>query len=563
MHSRSKLLAIAVLAAVIAFTGLGIWVFGPCEKGGPDRVSMGLPEGIMLLAWTAPAGDILALANEMGLTSELLSKVDHEVGELTRKTGVDPLTTEGLNALGVDLDQALAFAVVPSPRSAGLGVLYIPLLSGKSGVAIAQEFLGKLGPKGGSSGEGEVRGNKVLWLHEGEGESSSGAVVEATNGAYIVFPLQHQRSDAAEISGEIAAFVDRLLDPEVPRLAEVPGYSRAVAGSGGSILGLYLNPAATREFLMKDDELAGLPVGLTDVKGASVHIKVEGNRVTATGRMIGPEGEDAATFTNRDRAVVDLIPGKAGFGLHLALSAEQVVAGFEKFIALEQWAWDEYQENKREAISALQLPDGTELHHLWDGEMGLFVSELTPSPELMIHSAVLFFGLADLGKAKAVVNAAARWAGKEHFTEEKIGTAMAWRIRTQGMTMGLMVHDGRLWFAGDLAALSAIEKGEVDSERSGERAQRLTRDMTEANGGAFYVDLATIMGHLPAILSNQTQEELKPIWPLLSKLDYLTWRGEVQGNVTTTRLALAVDSESVRELVVKTTAALLSQIGVK
>ena len=548
MHHRAKLLSGAALIAVTVLAGIAMQLLEPGIQGGPDRAAAELPQGVAALVWTAPLGDVLAGAREMGLTAEVLTGWSREFFNSSAQPDNSLLSAEGLTAVGIDIARAPTLVFTPGPHSAGLGVLYLPVLTGRSGTAVVREVAGRMLVDPIMFSEMVVRGHAVLWL-EGIGDNpSAGAVVEVPGGCFLVFPWRYRDDHAGLISGEVSAFVERLLDPEVPRLADTPGYSAAVAGSGGSVLGLYLNPTVVRTHFSEDVEIAASLSLFQGLAATALYLTVQGNRATITGRAIGPEGGDSATFRRRDDAVFGLIPGEAGAGIHLALAAEHVAAVMEGSLALLGEAGDEYQAGKRAAAQALQLPAGAELHHLWDGEIGLFVADLSLSPELMLQNTVLFAGLSDLGRAKTAVRAAAQLAGEQHFAKEKSGSSPTWRIAYNGMVMGLMVHRGRLWFAGDLASLAAIEKGTFSDSTNEERTQLMTSDMREANGGALYVDLAAIVKNLPAVLDKQGLRSIEQFRPLLSDLDYLTAGAVVEGNVTTIRLTLTTVKESVGKL---------------
>ncbi len=548
MSLSRKRLIVTGLVSGIALAGLALALFwtGP-EKGGVDQAASVLPADVATLVWSAPLGEILEFASDAGLSGDLLASIDSKYGSFRERLGIDPLSAVDLASQGFDLGQPLALALVPGERSRGLAILYVPLLSDTDTTALIKKLATRVAPKQSALVDGKLRGNFVLWFHPVAGGEVAGAIVGLDRGFAMVLPVDPDETAGATVADEVKRTVARLLDPAVDRLADRPGYSRAVAGSGGSIWGLYVNPAVAGKLLRQELPRTVFAVAFEDLEGIATYVNAKRDRITVASRRVGPDGKDATTFSSRDLTVFDIIPGRARVGLHLALSPEQVVSGIEKIIASNKWVWEAYAKRKGEAIEALELPAKTEVYDLWDGEIGIFVSELTPSPELIIHSTVLFVGLADLGKVKTAVRATARLFGEKHFTEEKLGETTVWRITAQGMTMGLMVHKGRLWFAGDFAALAAIEQGKQSSERTGERTKLMTQDMREANGGACYVDLAALVGHLPAVLSRETQNQIAPFAPLLSGLDYLSWQGEVEGNVATAKLTVTFNSKNLRQ----------------
>ncbi len=554
-----KITVLIAAAAGIALLGIAVALLWPGRpEGGSDRAAQIMPEKVAILIWSAPLGEMLDFTAEIGLSSDLLSTIAPEYAAAIGQLGFDPLVPAELSAHGVDLEQPLALGVVPEDHSGGLALFFLPTVPGADSTGLIGSLQENLSPLRGTFVEDAEREHPVLWVHPGTGEPVAGAVVLLEEGFVVLLPLDPEPGKPEEVAAELKLAVSQLLDPEVKRLAHLPGYSKAVAGSGGSIAGLYLNPSAAAEFLGPVSASALGLGGLANVQGAAAFIAVAGQKLTATGRVVGPEGEDSKLFTKRDSSVFEVIPGPPGIGLHVALSAPEVVATIEGLLVGDDRTWEQYQGQKEVALRTLQLPTETELHQLWDGEIGLFVSELTPSPELMLNETVAFIGLDDLGRVKGAVLTIAKLVGKERMTETMVGNATAWNITYGGLTMGLMVHRGKLWFGGNLANLEAIEEGIGDKGHIGPREEEMTRGMREANGGAMYADLAAIMEHLPGVLSRGQQERLKPLSSLMSKLDYLTWRGDVEGNIATGKLSLSVDSQSLRELIVEIAAAQLT-----
>jgi hypothetical protein len=562
MSSSRKRVALAVVALGILLMGVAVVSLWPQRhEGGSDRAALIMPEDVAVLAWSAPLGEILEFTAEVGLTSDLLSTLGSKYAATIDPLGFDPLDSTELATRGFDLEQPLALGVAPGNHSGGLALLYVPMVSGAESMGLIRTLQEKLSPLRSAFVDGVEREHAVLWVHPVVGAAVAGAVVQLDNGFVVFLPLEPDPGEAGAVAAELELAVTHLLDPEVRRVADLPGYSKAVAGSGGSIAGLYVNPSSVQRFFSTDIAGADGADPLANAQGAAAFLAVAGNRLTATGRIVGPEGEDASLFTKRDRGVVEFIPGKSEVALHVALSAPEVVAGVEKLLARDKGAWKQYVGQKQVVLKALQLPADTELHQLWDGEIGIFVSELALSPESMLHNSVAFLGLDDLGKVKRGVSAIGKLVGEKHMTEQRIGKATAWHMTYAGMTMGLMVHRGRLWFGGDLARLVAIEAGRSRRGNPGTRAAEMMRGMREANGGAMHADLAAITRHLPGLLTQEQQEILEPFSSLLGKLDYLTWRGDVEGNIATGKLSLTVASESLRELIIETVAAQLTGLA--
>ncbi len=380
-------------------------------------------------------------------------------------------------------------------------------------------------------------------------KSLRGAMVDVDGGLLFIAPVDYRNRHKEEIETELRGFVAKVLDPSVPRLADLDGYGESVAGSGDVLLGGYANPIGLREMMAGEKDLAPVVAALTEVAGFGAYVKEEGNSLVVVVQTVATSKEPKQFLRKRDQAVLSLVPGEPLVGLHLAIDSELMMRELERGIALEPKAWREYVEGKQEIQEALKLP-GVEIHQIWDGEFGVFVGDLAPSPEFIVKSIVAFAGIKDAEKVKAALDAAVTLSRGE-LVAEKVGEDPGWRFSADGLTMGVLIHDNRLWFAGDWSVLSKIEKGEKGGLFSGERSKVLAAVMGEDYGLASYSDLKKPLSLVQAMAGRRDKEMLATVWPALSKFDYVTYSGAQDGRVSMARAELHLDGQSFREVAVE------------
>lgn len=620
---------VAILAALLLFFYSRVVGQGSAA----DVVADALPESVVAVVWSVSIDDALALVEAAKVNAAALDNMGAGYSKVIDRLGFDPLQATALQELGIDTAGTPTFALAPGLRSRGLGVVYVPMLSGKSAVDALGKILDKVGDGAPEVVSADEDGHRVGWVQDRQvdyetlkeracqhaikvikesgmmavedltpsieeevtsgcreafsgmsaqvaaeaaacildshdmerfefcvedarrdedsapggmqqvqgNKALRGAVVEVSGGALVVFPIDPRRRHQEAVEDEIRAFVGTIVDESVPRLSSLDGYEEALADSGEVLVGLYVNPAGLRQMMAVEEDLLPLASALTEIAGVGAFVKEEGNSLVAVVQTVVTEKSPKVILQERDQKVLEYVPGSPLMGFHFAVDAESVIKQVERGVALDPRTWRHYQEGKGEAQEALHLP-GVEIYQVWNGEMGLFVGDLAPSPEFVVRSLVGFAGLKDVDKLKMALDALVVMADG-HMVPDKVGDAQAWRISVEGMTMGIMIHEGRLWYAGDWSALTKIQQGEAGGLLEGERNERIAAVMEEDMSFVSFFDLKKPVTLLQATMGRGDEEVQQLVLPLLNKLDYLTYTGRQDGRVSTACATLYLEGQ--------------------
>lgn len=575
--NQSKTAMIITGTVAAALLVVGAFYLISKHSGGDSAANAAasvLPANVAGLAWSTSVDDALALVAAMQINGVALDRMGLEYSRLVAQLGFDPLTRTALQDLGLDTSRAPAIALAPAPRAKGLVVIYLPILSDQSGISSFVKITGKFGSKAPLVERTEENGHAVGWVYKMEGEyaqmnipseskygsgdgeaapsyeaqrsspprkSLRGVLIDVDAGLLLVVPVDHSRHLQDEIEGELRGFVSKAVDDTIARLSTLDGFEECVAGSDGALLGVYANPAGLREMMAGERDLAPFLAALTEVAGFGAYVKEEENSLVAVVQTVASGESPKMILRERDRQVLKLLPGKPLAGVHLAVDTEVMMRELEKGLALEPRTWRDYQEGKGEIQEALRLP-GVEIHQLWDGELGIFLGDMAPNPEFIARSIIGFAGIKDAAKLKTALDAVAMLAGGK-VVAEKIGDADGWRVSEDGLTMGIMLHDNRLWFAGDWSALAKIQQGETGELLDGERNEKIAAVLDESNGFASFTDLKKPMALAQSLMGRGDREIMAAVGPLLAKLDYFTYTGSQEGRVSIAKATLHLDGQ--------------------
>lgn len=547
MTRRKRWLLLAIAGLLIgAAAAVYFWPEQP--MGGPDRAAQLLPADTVALAWTLPISELLVMSQAIGLQSSLLTDVDDELAATLVAAGFDPFDPNDLLRQGFDLAHPVHIALLPAPASKGLLWALIPMRQDVNAVAWLDQLLARIWPNDLRASQETLRDRSVLWLKTPHDAHLFGAAMDLDEGLALLFPLtlSHDASDA--VTQELRGTIERLLDPATARLSTVESYVLSVAGTAGSIAGGYLYPDGLGRMVEEAGGANPFADSLRTVEALGLLAHIDGNRATLTARAIGPVDSQHGFLRPREEPLVDLMPLPPGFGVHLAFHAKETMDAIESAIATEQWAWLEYDKGWKAAMTAAALPTETTLSDLWDGEVALFISDLTPAPERWLERGVFVVGMADLGKARQAFSTWLNWLGDGAVETISFEAAKGWRVTLNHNTLYGMAHDGRLYLSGSRNHLLRIAQGESRATNRTDRVDQMISAMHGTGGAAAYLDLAAVVGFLPDMLSSRSRRKVEPFMPLLKALDWAHYAEEAQGRISTGTLRLAFTGTSLTEL---------------
>ena len=518
------------------------------------RIADHLPQETMFVAWTGKVSTFVDMSEQVGLNSDSLKEMSHEYRRTLEKLGFDPLSKAGLDQIGIDLDGPVGLAMTPSARADVLIMVYIPMTSGKSGVAAARQMIETLAPEELEFAEGQEKGKAVLWFRYAgsrEGGHAIAACLEVDDGMFVVFPGDYRYDYAAEIELELQNLVGSLAGSENGKLSGSADYVAALKGCKNELFGAVFLPEPARQLLMSgDDELAKLIPALADLSSAGAFLFEEDSGLHLTLTTVAKEGV-APYGRDRDLSALDYVSGTPMAGAHIAVDAGRLLTVFETAISADKWMWRKYKQGMEEITEELKLPLGTRVDQVWNGELGFFVSEISENPDAVARGILAFVGLADEDLVTRILDGLMFKAG-DIMTRGTVGESTMYRVSTGGVTVALMVHKGRLWVSGSVPFLEDIAGGKAAKTLAKDRLGMIADVLQDSdNSLAVYADLQQLMLRVPAMLSKRERRDMEGAWPFLAQLDYTTLAVAQDGRSTISTFSVYTKSGSFIESALK------------
>ncbi len=555
---KKKILLVAVLMALVAGAAV-VGVLGVKEgwlKSGEaqvGKIARHLPKETMFVAWTGKVGTFVDMAEQVGLTSESLKEMSFQYRNLLEKLGFDPLSKAGLDHVGLDMSGPIGVALTPSAKADLMVMVYVPMIAGKSGVALVRQIVEAVAPEKMEFAEGQENGKNALWLRfadMGEGGHAAGACLEVDGGMFVVFPGDYRSRHAAEIEIELQKLVADLAGVG-GKLSDSADYAAAIKGCDNELFGAVFLTGPARQLLLKGgDDMAALIPALADLSSAGAFVTEEGTGMHFTMTAVAREGV-VPYGRERDLSALGFVAGQPLIGTHFAVDAGRLLTAFETALGADKRAWKEYKRGMEEITEELKLPPGTRVDQVWNGELGFFISELSENPDALVRGVLAFVGLADEELAIRILDTLMFKAG-DMMTRGKVGDSTIFRVDADGVTVALLVHQGRLWVSGSVPALEEIasgnQAGALDKDRLGKIAGVLK---DSDNFSAIYADLEQIILRVPAMMSKRDRRDMESVWPLLSKLDYVTFETYQEGRTTVSVASVYVKSGTITEAVLE------------
>ena len=544
-------MAVLVVTAVVVLLVNQGGLFGGAQVG---RIADHLPKETMFVAWTGKIETFVAMAEKVGVNSENLKEMSGDYRQAIDKLGFDPLSRSGLEQVGIDVSGPLGLALAPSVKADVLVMVYVPMGSGKSGVAEVRKLVETLAPGDLELGDAEENGSKVLWFRysgdRGSGHARAGCI-EVEDGMFFVLPGDYRSRFAAEIELELQTLVKALAGPAGDKLSSSPDFAAAIKGCENELLGAVFMPEPARQLLMGgDDELAALLPALADLSSAGAFVMEKDSGLHLTFTSVAKEGV-AAYGTKRDVSALDYVAGQPIAGAHFAVDIGRVLTVFETAISSDKRMWRKYTRGMEEISEELKLAPGTKLDQVWNGELGYFMSEISENPEAIMNGILAFAGVADEQLVTRILDAVL-YKSDGKMTKGTVGETTMYRVSEDGVTVAFMVYKGRLWVSGSVPALEDIangkEAGTLGKDRLG-KVSDVLRD--KYNSLAAYADLEQILLRIPAMMSKRERKKAESVWPFLSQLDYASLQVAQDGRATVSTFSIYVKSGGFTEAVLK------------
>jgi len=517
------------------------------------RVAGLLPADTMLLIWSMPVGEVMEILAQVGFGDEVVANMDRKYKKLRDKLGYDLLTRAGMEKLGIDLQGPVGVGLIPAAAAELLVVFHIPTRSDVSGIDKFGELLSVAEKAKVELKREEVNGRKVAFVKPAGPEQAArteGVLVDTGSALLVAVPAENWNVDKyGAVTQELKDFVARTTAKEMVSLATRADFGAAMEPTAGALLGVYFNPSGILPLLAGEDELAMVASSLTEIAGISAWLLTRKDSMRMGMRTILKDA-DQSMVGKRDLGVMELIPGRPVAGYHLAVDAEKLLKQTEKLIATDKWTWRSYRSGKEAARDFCGLNPDAELYQLWNGELGFFFDDFIPNPQLFAQGVTAFLGLKDKKMAAQILDALVEKAGGQGFARSDSEGQTIYTFKFEGMLFSAAMVGERLWFTGSPGTMEKIVKGEKGQLATNERTKKIGAVMLRPNSGAVYVDLQKLFSLLMPLMSRGDREDLAPLMPILTKLDYATMEVVGEGKVGSGETAVHITGGDFRTEVV-------------
>lgn len=510
-----------------------------------------LPSDVAAVFATFGAEEWMKLLAEIGVTKERMLKSDPDFQEALDALGVDPLTADGLKALGLDMNRSPALAFIPGTDVDALGVFAIPMAAGKSGVALVKDVMAKRKPKEDvvvSSEESKVGDTLVLWMTKERGtEKELAAVMDLGGYLVLVLALEHG-ADTESGRAQVRTLATRIADVKTERLASVPGFEEATAGLDKAVATIFVTAKGLIPLMMRERDTAILVPLMASFDAGVLWAEEKDNNARMGMRVVMKEA--TSYFTKRDTAVRNIVPVEPLLGFHAAGDSTKLIPMLEGMIQSNKDVAEGYAKGWSEALKAMGLPEGTRIQDLWSGELGFFMGTLAKDEQVMMKSMVGFLGVANEALLSQAIEGSIKASGASPMVQrEVIGQATTWRVKVPPVDAGMALLGKRLWIAGDFSLIQAVVAGEGKLAKT-ERGQQVTAVMATESPKVFYIDLQRFMLSLLPLIGSGSQDDLMVAMPLITELNLGSVAVEEKGKAVTALVDVTMNS-SVRGTFVK------------
>lgn len=552
MSKRNRwMIGMAVLVLLGSAGGFAVWKLLQKREAKAEVASVAtqFPKDTAVMAWSVSLEELFAMADAVGLSSQILSSLASEYREMVTLLGADPLTREGMTSLGLDLKGVPSLGYVPAPGFDGTLLVRLPMLPDKSGIAAFKGIREKFKDEAEFIlDEVVVAEHPVVWVKEEAAGPIRGAVLDLPGCSYVLAPLNPSNRKAELEGAEVQRLVKDLASPQSERLDKVTGFAEVTQGLGRVLVGIYVTGDGLVKAAANDRDLAQMLAGFSEMYGMVGYLQEDGGVLRLGMKAYSREAQQIVR--TRDLEVLKKVPGSPLMGLHMALDAAALMKSMEKGLASQPELYEEYARGKREAVKELGLPDGAELQDYWDGEFGLFVGDFAASPEYMSRQFLVFLGVKDEAKLTAwATQFLAKYMNEIPLSVRNYGSVVGY-VFTQGpVSVGAMISDHRLWIAGDLSWLDAIAKGEQGKLFDGERSRLIARSMGLKSPMVFYMDLKKPITLLSAAMGSVSRGDdmEQRAWAMASRLDFVEYESNQEGPLSWGVLTLTLDLPGLRD----------------
>ncbi|MCX4246972.1 DsbA family protein [Paraliomyxa miuraensis] len=500
---------------------------------------------------------VLAMSSPREALDLLGQEIPTEVrDEATMALGFDPFTAADYEAWGLDLDAPLGVSLLDGEGlfaiSAGVGdrdALRVSLAS-----RIPKLMKGPSSPSNSSTEPPE----DLRWIERSFGDTP-GLWLDEPVAVAALLPGQRVIFVAGGNAEQVARHAQRIAEVQAGEkkgetLADRPGFGELQSERGNLLLGLYVDGGSGRAALPGDGmQVMAMRMALADLEGFGLLVADDGPRLHVSVQTI--MREDLASLTlfedvRRKGELLDRIPAPVLAELDGVFSPDQI----KSTLSAGPLAWGIGGTIEDEFRKETGLDLRTDLIDNLDGQVGWTLHKL-PGPrkdredgessrrEDDDFGMLAYAGVKDQEAAKRT---AERFFGKMQDElrlglEQVEGTTVY--VVDERPRLSYFIHEGAVWAAVGNVNVAELIKGSGEPFRSKARIPAIAEAVAPGGLAAGFVDLREVLSQVRARLSEREVEDMDRWSPVLSPLEAVTMRSELDGRTFVIRWTLHTSNE--------------------
>ncbi|MCB9714493.1 MAG: thioredoxin domain-containing protein [Myxococcales bacterium] len=452
--------------------------------------------------------------------------------EIDKDLGLDPFSPETYESWGLDLDEPLGVSLLDGEGlfAVSIGVsdkdaLRSALSSKAAKLIDAEEDLRWI--------ERSFAETPGLWLDE------PAPVAALLHKKRVIFVLGGPADDVARHAKRIAE------TKSGESLADRPGFGEIRTEKGRPLLALYVDGGSGRAALPGEGASAmATRMALADIDGFAMLLVDDGPRIHLSTQTIMRDGVSSVELfedVGRKTKLLDQIPAPVLAELDGVFSPDQIRDSLGATGPLGMGAATAFEEGLRKE-TGLDLRN--DLIGNLDGQYGMALQVL-PGEDAKEEPAggLGWVGLRDEAEAK---KAAERFFGEKgddlDIELEQIEGTTVYMIDDRP-TVRYFIHGGVLWVAVGRVDIPQIIKGSGTPFRKEPRLPEIEKATAKGGLVAGFLDIRTLLDEIRARIDEDERKDMDEWAPVISPLELLTMRGELQGRTFVARLSLHTSGE--------------------
>ena len=527
-RNRRKLIKYGIFgllgAGAIAAAVFAVWSYVSGRNAAfVHKLAAEMPQdAIAIVAVRSPNSVLQMMGDE--LPEELVTQTKEELG-------FDPFSAESYDGFGVDMDAPVGLTWLDRDGVVALSVgtsdkdqLREAMRTKLAKMAGLEEDLRWI--------ERTFEDTPGMWLDE-----PVPAAALFPEGKRAIFITGPDPDEVSRWAKEVASAGDG------DTLADRPGFDGLAKEKGKILLSAYIDGASSRAALPgKGAELIAMRAALADIDGAAFTVIEDGPRFHVSWQTVIRDGAqmlDTVDIEKREAVALTRIGGPVLASFDVKVNPESVYKSISQMASVAGGL--EPAERSFREESGLDLK--TDIFDNLTGDYGMALLNLPSEKGEDDWGALAWFGIKDTEEAK---KAAERFYAKTQAEfdlelEQQEGTTLY--VSDGFFRVAFFVGDGHVWFVlGKPTSGEIVKPGEkafIDEPRMPE----IKKAVAKGGLGAGFVDIKELLAAMRPLFSEKEREREAELAPVLSPIELITIRSELDGRAIVTRATVHTSSD--------------------